>query len=94
VTRLAGGSYRWPGLDEPKWKHPFLRFLASPLALTVVLVRYSVEAKNLLLFLRVRGEVGEKKVKERGENDAFVAVSDEDEGCGMILSVIRFSEIK
>lgn len=64
VRRLTRGTYLRPRLDEPEGENPSLRFLALPLALTVVLVRQSVEAKDFLLFTRFRGEVGKQKVKE------------------------------
>ena len=64
VKWLVVGAHRWPGLDKPKGPNPSLRFLAPPLALTVVLAGQSVKAKDFLLFLRVRREVGEEKVKE------------------------------
>lgn len=87
VTRLAEGAYRWPGLDKPKGQYPFLRSLAFLFALTVVLVRDSVEAEDLLLFLWIRRKVGKEKVEERGEDNGFVTVSDEDQGRGLILSI-------
>ena len=80
MTELAGRAYRWPGLDKPEGPDPSLRFLSPPLALAIILVRYSVEAKNFLLILRFWRKVVKEKVKERGEDDAFVTVSDEDEG--------------
>lgn len=80
MTELAGRAYRWPGFDKPKGPNPFLGFLTPPLALAIILVRYSVEAKNFLLILRFWRKVVKEKVKERGEDDAFVTVSDEDEG--------------
>lgn len=54
-------------------------------------MRYSVEAKDFLLFVGVRGKVGEQEVKERCEDDGFVTVSDEDEWSGVILAVLWFS---
>jgi len=64
VRKLTRGTHFRPRLDEPEGENPFLRFLAFPLALTVVLVGQSVEAKDFLLFIRFRGEVGKQKVKE------------------------------
>ena len=61
---LAGGTYRWPGLDEPKGENPFLRLFSVPLAFTVVFVGQSIETKDILLFIGVRRKVGEQKVKE------------------------------
>jgi len=64
TRRLVGGAYRWPGFDKTEGENPSLRFLASPPALTIVLARQSVEAKDFLLFLRIGRKVGEEKVKE------------------------------
>ena len=86
--RLTGETYRWPGLYKPEGENQFLRFLAFLLALAVVLVRQSIEAKHFFLFIRVRRKVCKQKVKERSEDDAFITVSDEDEGRGVILSVV------
>ena len=60
----AGDNYLWPRLEESEGENPFLRFQPFPLALTVVFARQSIEAKDFLLFVRVRGKVGEEKVKE------------------------------
>jgi hypothetical protein len=64
VGKLTGGTYRRPGLDKPEGENPFLRFQTFPLALTVIFLRQTVEAKDFLLFIRVRRKVGKQKVKE------------------------------
>ena len=43
------------------------------------------------MILPVQGKVG-KEVKEPGDDNAFVAASDEDEGRSVILSVAQFNK--
>ena len=61
---LGGETYRWSGLDKPERENPFLRFESFPLALTIVFMGQSVDAKDFLLFIRIGRKVGKQKVKE------------------------------